>query len=111
VGFPEEFGLAPGDVTTGQLVAALKAIGFDIVLDTNNAADLTIMEEGTELLHRIKARTEEDDTMTLENPKALEEPLPMFTSCCPGWMAFVEKSEPELASFISTCKSPHVSFY
>lgn len=110
VGIPEEFGLKPGDISTGQLVAALKEIGFDLVLDTNTAADLTIMEEGTELLHRIKARTDADGTTALDNPNALESPLPMFTSCCPGWMAFIEKSEPELAPFISTCKSPHVSF-
>lgn len=110
VGVPELFGLRPGEITTGQLVASLKELGFDLVFDTNVAADLTIMEEGTELLHRIKARLKDDDTATLENPKQLKEPLPLFTSCCPGWMAFVEKSEPELASYISTCKSPHMMF-
>ena len=79
VGLPEEFGLLPGDLSPGQMVACLKELGFDLVLDTNTAADLTIMEEGTELLHRIQAR--------LDDPKIAEENTwPLFTSCCPGML-------------------------
>lgn len=82
VAFSEAFGLPPNCYTPGHLVATLKAIGFDLVLDTNTAADLTICEEGTELLHRLQDKQETKDTM------------PLFTSCCPGWMNFVAKAEP-----------------
>ena len=86
----EAFGFGPGENVEGRLVAALRRIGFDIVTDTDFAADVTIMEEGTELLGRIK-----------EGGK-----LPMFTSCCPGWMNFVEKHVPEGIPFISSTRSP-----
>jgi iron only hydrogenase large subunit-like protein len=109
VAIPEEFGAEPGALSTGQLVASLKEVGFDLVFDTNTAADLTIIEEGTELLHRLKARVDGDDAPL--GATGDPEPLPLFTSCCPGWLAFIEKSEPELAPYISTCKSPHVSQY
>jgi NADP-reducing hydrogenase subunit HndD len=105
---PEEFGLAPGAFPSSKLVASLKELGFDLVLDVNTAADLTIMEEGTELLHRLQARQEHSKD---EGPIAFGQgdpgsaPMPLFTSCCPGWMNFIEKSEPELAPYISTCKS------
>jgi len=100
VGFPEEFGLGPMELTPGYMVAALKEVGFDLVFDTNVAADLTIMEEGTELLTRVKSR--------LENPP--EKDYPLFTSCCPGWMNTIGKIDPEMVQEISTSKSPHMMY-
>ncbi len=88
VAISEPFGLPPGSVTVGKLVAGLRKLGFDYVFDTIFAADLTIMEEGTELLHRLAEH--------LEAHPNKEEPMPMFTSCCPGWVAMVEKSYPDL---------------
>jgi iron-only hydrogenase group A len=106
VAIPEEFEREPGSLPAGKLVASLKAIGFDLVLDTNTAADLTICEEGTELLRRLKKRMRdkegEDDGSSSR--------FPLFTSCCPGWLNLVEKSAPELIPFISTCKSPHMMY-
>jgi NADP-reducing hydrogenase subunit HndD len=91
VAIGEEMGFEPGTVSTGQLVAALRQVGFDYVFDTNFSADLTIMEEGTELLARLDGRGG---------------PLPMFTSCCPGWVNLVEKVYPELIDNLSTARSP-----
>eukprot|EP00978_Attheya_sp_CCMP212_P004534 scaffold9878_cov45-Attheya_sp.AAC.3 len=113
VTFSEEFGLPPGAFPAPILVASLKALGFDLVMDTNTGADLTICEEGTELLRRILLREEQtNDNVNTENTTSLnvggEEHLPMFTSCCPGWMFFVEKSDPDIIPFLSTCKSPHM---
>ena len=93
-GLGEEFGLPIGTRVTGKMVSALKKIGFDQVFDTNFAADLTIMEEGTELLSRIKNGGK----------------LPMITSCSPGWIRFCEFYYPELLDNLSTCKSPHQMF-
>lgn len=90
-GLGEEFGYPMGTRVTGKMVAALKNIGFDKVFDTNFAADLTIMEEGTELLNRIQ-----DNGV-----------LPMITSCSPGWIRYCEYNYPELLDHLSTCKSPH----
>ncbi|HHY91657.1 MAG TPA: 2Fe-2S iron-sulfur cluster binding domain-containing protein, partial [Clostridiales bacterium] len=87
----EEFGLPIGTRVTGKMVAAMKRLGFDKVYDTDFAADLTIMEEGTELLNRIKNGGE----------------LPMITSCSPGWIRFCEFYYPEFIDNLSTCKSPH----
>jgi iron only hydrogenase large subunit-like protein len=109
VAIPEEFGLEPGTVPVGKLVAALKVLGFDLVLDTNTAADITICEEGTELLHRIQARVENANIKFGEGHPG-PEPLPLFTSCCPGWMNMVEKNAPEIAPYVSTCKSPHMMY-
>jgi len=95
ISISEEFGLEPGEISPEQLVAALKELGFDLVLDTNTAADLTILEEGTELLHRLRDK---------------DSALPLMTSCCPGWLTYVEKSDPDLAPYISTCKSPHMMY-
>ena len=106
ISFPEMYSEEPGSFNTGQLVASLKELGFDIVLDTNTAADLTICEEGTELLHRIMARQKLHE----EGGDRDTEPLPLFTSCCPGWMSMVAKSAPELIPYISTCKSPHMMY-
>lgn len=81
-----------GLATEGRLVAALKRMGFDYVIDTVFAADVTIMEEANELLERL--------------PKIREKKLPMFTSCCPGWVSFIKTEYPELVGQLSTCKSP-----
>ncbi|WP_297214219.1 MULTISPECIES: NADH-dependent [FeFe] hydrogenase, group A6 [Thermodesulfovibrio] len=86
----EAFGLPVGTDITGKMVSALKRIGFDAVFDTNWSADLTIMEEGYELIHRIK------------NGGV----LPQFTSCSPGWIKFLEEFYPDLIPHISSCKSP-----
>ncbi len=92
----ECFGMEPGTLVTGQMTTALRRMGFDAVFDTNFSADLTIMEEGTELLTRLK--------------KALvggeEVALPMFTSCSPGWISFMEYFYPDMLPNLSTCKSP-----
>jgi iron-only hydrogenase group A len=100
VAMSEPFGLPPGAVTVGQIVTGLKQLGFDKVFDTVFAADLTIMEEGTELLHRLAEH--------LDSHATDKEPMPMFTSCCPGWVAMVEKSYPELIPYLSSCKSPQM---
>ncbi len=92
----EEFGCEPGARETGKLAAALRRLGFDDVFDTNFAADLTILEEGTELLSRVKA--------ALTGGEAV---LPMITSCSPGWIKFVEHTYPDSLGHLSTCKSPH----
>jgi iron-only hydrogenase group A len=97
----ECFGLAPGTIVKGKMTTALKRLGFDKVFDTNFAADLTIMEEGTELLTRLKKKIVDKD----ENIA-----LPMFTSCSPGWINYMENFYPELISNISTCKSPQQMF-
>jgi len=96
----EEFGMEPGTRVTGQMVTALKQLGFDYVFDTDFAADLTIMEEGTELLGRLKKHLEGD-----ENVK-----LPMLTSCCPGWVNFFEYNYPDLKDVPSTARSPQQMF-
>ncbi len=87
----EEFGMPVGTAVTGKMVAALKRLGFDKVYDTNFAADLTIMEEGTELLSRINNGGK----------------LPMITSCSPGWINYAEYNYGDLLDHLSTCKSPH----
>ena len=92
----EEMGLTPEEAGEGRMVAALKRIGFDYVFDTNFAADLTIMEEGSELLERLK------------NPGKYA--WPMFTSCCPGWVSFVSKRYPKYLRNLSTAKSPQQMF-
>ena len=92
----EELGLKPEEATEGHMVAALKRIGFDYVFDTNFAADLTIMEEGSELLERLEH----------SNKYA----WPMFTSCCPGWVSFVSKKYPKYLRNLSTAKSPQQMF-
>ncbi len=86
----EEFGIEPGKDIDGLMVAAFRRVGFDRVFDTSFAADLTIMEEGSELVHRIKT-----------NGK-----FPMLTSCSPGWIKFVEQFYPDFMENLSTCKSP-----
>jgi iron-only hydrogenase group A len=87
----EEFGLPPGSLVTGKMLEALRRLGFDVIFDTNFAADLTIIEEGNELLKRVKGGGT----------------LPMITSCSPGWIKFIEHFYPNLLPHLSTCKSPH----
>jgi len=101
VGLGEELGLDSGNRVTGKMVAALKRLGFDSVLDTDFTADLTIMEEGTELLTRLKKALVEKDTSVR---------LPMTTSCSPGWIKFIEHTFPEYLHHVSTCKSPQQMF-
>jgi NADP-reducing hydrogenase subunit HndD len=96
----EEFGMEPGTRVTGQMVTALKQLGFDYVFDTDFAADLTIMEEGTELLGRLKRHLEGDETVQ----------LPILTSCCPGWVNFFEYNYPDLKDVPSTARSPQQMF-
>lgn len=86
----EEFGFAPGVNVEGRIVAALKEIGADVVIDTDFAADVVIMEEGTELLAKLNSGAK----------------LPMFTSCCPGWINYAEKHIPEILPHISSTRSP-----
>ncbi|HHW07473.1 MAG TPA: hydrogenase [Clostridia bacterium] len=92
VGLGEEFGLPAGAWVEGRQVAALRRLGFDYVFDTNFTADLTIMEEGTELIQRMTGK--------------IDAPLPQFTSCCPGWIKFFEYFYPDLKDHISSAKSP-----
>ena len=94
IAISEEFGMKPGTVSTGRLINALRQLGFDYVFDTNFAADLTIMEEATEFLARLKMQ------------KSNRTQLPLFTSCCPGWVNWVEINRPDLLSHLSTAKSP-----
>jgi NADP-reducing hydrogenase subunit HndD len=101
VGLGEEMGLDPGTRVTGKMVASLKRLGFDAVMDTDFTADLTIMEEGTELLTRLKQALVDKDP----NVK-----LPMATSCSPGWIKFIEHMYPEYLGHLSTCKSPQQMF-
>ncbi|MFD3155794.1 [FeFe] hydrogenase, group A [Haloimpatiens sp. FM7330] len=90
VALAEEFGMKLGSLTPGKLAAVLRRLNFDRIYDTNFAADLTIMEEGNELIERVtKGKT-----------------LPMFTSCCPSWVKFMEQEYPELLEHLSSCKSP-----
>ncbi|MGE5614543.1 MAG: NADH-dependent [FeFe] hydrogenase, group A6 [Bacillota bacterium] len=93
----EEFGLEPGTLVTGKMVRALREMGFDDVFDTNFAADLTIIEEGNELLSRIA------DAFSGKGST-----LPMITSCSPGWIKYIEHTWPEELDHLSTCKSPHM---
>jgi NADP-reducing hydrogenase subunit HndD len=96
----EDFGLEPGTLVTGKLVAALRRLGFDYVFDTDFSADLTIMEEGTELLNRLKGHLAGDPNVR----------IPLLTSCCPGWVNFFEHNFPDLLDVPSTAKSPQQMF-
>lgn len=96
----EEFGMTPGTSVTGKMAAALRALGFDKVFDTDFAADLTIMEEGTELLGRL--------TQFLKGDKDVR--LPILTSCCPAWVNFFEYYFPDMLDIPSTARSPQQMF-
>jgi len=94
VGLGEAFGLEPGTVVTGKIVAALKAMGFNYVYDTSFTADLTVIEEANEFIARKQAAKN----------------IPQFTSCCPGWVKFAEQYFPDLLPHLSSCKSPQQMF-
>ncbi len=96
----EEFGMDAGSLVTGKMVTALRNLGFDYVFDTDFAADLTIMEEGTELLNRLNRHLNGDK----------EVQLPILTSCCPGWVNFFEHHFPEMKDIPSTARSPQQMF-
>ncbi len=96
----EEFGLEPGTLVTKKMVTALRRLGFDYVFDTDFAADLTIIEEGTELLNRL--------TKYLEGDKDVK--IPILTSCCPGWVNFFEFNFPDMKDIPSTARSPQQMF-
>jgi NADH-quinone oxidoreductase subunit G/NADP-reducing hydrogenase subunit HndD len=95
----ELFGYEPGTLVTGKMASALHELNFDYVFDTNFAADLTIMEEGSEFLERVR------DVLIPSEKTAV---LPMITSCSPGWIKFVEHRFPEQLDNLSSCKSPHM---
>lgn len=90
VALGEEFNLEPGENTIGKIYTAARRLGFDLIFDTNFSADLTIMEEANEFVQRLTKG----------------ENLPLFTSCCPAWVRYLETQHPELLSHLSTCKSP-----
>ena len=90
VALGEEFNLEPGENTIGKIYAAARRLGFDLIFDTNFSADLTIMEEANEFVQRLTKG----------------EKLPLFTSCCPAWVRYLETQHPELLKHLSTCKSP-----
>lgn len=92
----ENLGLAPDQATVHRMAAALRRLGFDYVFDTSFSADLTIMEEGTEFLHRFQAGETQE--------------LPMFTSCCPGWVRYLKSHYPQWTDRLSTAKSPQQMF-
>ncbi len=96
----ECFGYEPGTLVTGKMVTALKRLGFSAVFDTNFTADLTILEEGTELLMRLKMALVDNEPVA----------LPMFTSCSPGWIKYMEYYYPGMLPNLSTCKSPQQMF-
>ena len=91
VALGEEFGMEPGTIVTGKMASSLRSLGFDKVFDTDFAADLTIIEEASELVHRLKHNGT----------------LPILTSCCPAWVKFFEHQFPEMLDIPSSCKSPH----
>jgi len=90
VAIGEMFGIKPGENLIGKMNAALRKIGFDLIFDTNFSADLTIMEEASEFLERLKSGQN----------------LPLFTSCCPAWIKYIETAHPEMLKHLSSCKSP-----
>ena len=100
VALGEEFGMEPGTIVTGKMAAALRKLGFNYVFDTDFAADLTIMEEGTELLGRLNKFLAGD-----KNVK-----LPILTSCCPAWVKFFEHNFPDMLNIPSTARSPQQMF-
>ncbi|MBD3238621.1 MAG: 4Fe-4S dicluster domain-containing protein [Candidatus Moranbacteria bacterium] len=93
VSLGEEFSMLPGTIVTKKMIQGLRQCGADLIFDTNLSADLTIMEEATELIERINKKNK---------------PLPMFTSCCPAWVLFVEQHYPEFIRHISSCRSPQM---
>lgn len=101
VAIGEEFGIAPGKNTIGKIYTALRMLGFDTVFDTSFSADLTVIEEANELVYKL----ENGEKKYLQGNT-----MPLFTSCCPAWVRFVETKYPELLPYVSTCKSPMEMF-
>ena len=102
VTLPEVLGLAPGENFEGRMVAALKGLGADFVMDTRWSADVTILEEGTELIERLERQKAAGTLAT--------HPDTMFTSCCPGWINHAEKSAPDILEHVSSTRSPQAIF-
>ena len=100
VALGESFGMEPGTIVTGKMVTALRELGFNYVFDTDFAADLTIMEEGAEVLDRLSRFLDGDRSV----------PLPILTSCCPAWVNFFEHYFPDLLDIPSTARSPQQMF-
>ncbi|OKZ83934.1 MAG: ferredoxin [Clostridium sp. 44_14] len=101
VAIGEEFGIAPGKNTIGKIYTALRMLGFDTVFDTSFSADLTVIEEANELVYKLENG---------EKKYPQGNTMPLFTSCCPAWVRFVETKYPELLPYVSTCKSPMEMF-
>lgn len=101
VAIGEEFGIAPGKNTIGKIYTALRMLGFDTVFDTSFSADLTVIEEANELVYKLENG---------EKKYPQGNAMPLFTSCCPAWVRFVETKYPELLPYVSTCKSPMEMF-
>ena len=93
----EEFGYEAGTSVTGKMAAALRTFGFDYIFDTNFAADLTIIEEGSEFLQRVRKVLNKEEVS-----------FPMITSCSPGWIKYIEHNYPEQLDYLSSCKSPQM---
>lgn len=112
VALGECLGLEPGERVTGQMVSVLRYLGFDKVFDTNFTADLTIMEEGTELLERLKSALGGNGNGNGNDPESHGHPgvLPQFSSCSPGWIKYLEHEYPDLLPHLSSCKSPQQMF-
>ena len=110
VAIGQEFGFKPGEPVTGKLVAALRMLGFDKVFDTDFSADLTIMEEGHELVGRVTKFLEAQKAGKSAADASLEAHLPILTSCCPGWINFLEHHFSDLLDIPSSCKSPQQMF-
>jgi len=100
VAIGEEFGMPPGSLVTGKMAAALRRLNFNMIFDTQFTADLTIMEEGFELIGRIKKSLDPANKVS----------LPMITSCSPGWIKFIEHFFPKTLDHLSSCKSPQQMF-
>ena len=95
VALGEEFGMKPGENVIGKIVAAMRRLGFDDIYDTSLSADLTIIEESAEFLEKLEYG---------------DNKFPLFTSCCPAWVRYVETKHPELMPYVSSCKSPMQMF-
>ncbi|MCD8335906.1 MAG: [FeFe] hydrogenase, group A [Lachnospiraceae bacterium] len=106
----EPFGLSREFATVKRLVAALRQMGFDYIFDTNFSADLTIMEEGSEFLEKLKRSAAADASSDGTGAQGSAEKFPLFTSCCPGWVRFLKSQYPDMVDQLSTAKSPQQMF-
>ena len=113
IAISEEFGNPPGTLLTGKMASALRELGFDYIFDTNYANDLNIIEGGAELLQRIityfyNNKVIDQKTVDRLDFGTKDAPLPVISSCCPGWVKYAEHYFPESLSHLSTCRSPHM---